>query len=454
MTVNLDGGRTITIADGDTQGTLAVAVRADDPYLDQSTLSATIQTASGGNFEALSIDTTTHTTTVTDTTDTTTLSLSAASSVAEGSGTLTYTATLSSAAHGAVTVNLDGGRTITIADGDTQGTLAVAVRADDPYLDQSTLSATIQTASGGNFEALSIDTTTHTTTVTDTTDTTTLSLSAASSVAEGSGTLTYTATLSNAAHGAVTVNLDGGRTITIADGDTTGTLAVVVRADDPYVDPSTLSATIQTASGGNFEALSIDTTTQTTTVTDTTDTTTLSLSAASSVAEGSGTLTYTATLSNAAHGAVTVNLDGGRTITIADGDTTGTLAVVVRADDPYVDPSTLSATIQTASGGNFEALSIDTTTHTTTVTDTTDTTTLSLSAASSVAEGSGTLTYTATLSSAAHGAVTVNLDGGRTITIADGDTTGHAGGGGAGGRSVPGSEHAERDNPDGLGREL
>ena len=90
--------------------------------------------------------------------------------------------------------------------------------------------------------------------MTDTTDTTTLTLSAASSVAEGSGTLTYTATLSNAAQGAVTVNLDDGRTITIADGATQGTLTVAVRADDPYLDPSTLSGDrSSTASGGNFE---------------------------------------------------------------------------------------------------------------------------------------------------------------------------------------------------------
>src|SRR6185312_14735354 len=424
VTVHLDNGQTITIADGDTQGTTTVAVRADDPYLDQSTLTAAITTATGGNFENLSIDTTTHTTTVDDTIDTTTLSLSAASNVVEGSGSLTYTATLSNAAQGAVTVHLDNGQTITIADGDTQGTTTVAVRADDPYLDQSTLTAAITTATGGNFENLSIDTTTHTTTVDDTIDTTTLSLSAASNVVEGSGSLTYTATLSNAAQGAVTVHLDNGQTITIADGDTQGTTTVAVRADDPYLDQSTLTAAITTATGGNFENLSIDTTTHTTTVDDTIDTTTLSLSAASNVVEGSGSLTYTATLSNAAQGAVTVHLDNGQTITIADGDTQGTTTVAVRADDPYLDQSTLTAAITTATGGNFENLSIDTTTHTTTVDDTIDTTTLSLSAASNVVEGSGSLTYTATLSNAAQGAVTVHLDNGQTITIADGDTQG------------------------------
>src|SRR5438045_3429042 len=177
---------------------------------------------------------------------------------------------------------------------------SVAEQADDPYLDASTLTAAITTANGGNFHPLPTRRSSDLTDVTDTTDTTTLTLSAASSVAEGSGTLTYTATLSHAAQGDVTVTLDNTQTITILDGHTTGTVSVAVRADDPYLDASTLTAAITTATGGNFERLSIDPTTVTTDVTDTTDTTTLTLSAASSVAEGSGTLTYTATLSHAA----------------------------------------------------------------------------------------------------------------------------------------------------------
>src|SRR5204863_336037 len=143
-----------------------------------------------------------------------TLSLSAASNVVEGSGSLTYTATLSNAAQGAVTVHLDNGQTITIADGDTQGTTTVAVRSDDPYLDQSTLTAAITTATGGNFENLSIDTATHTTTVDDTIDTTTLSLSAASNVVEGSS-IVYTASVNHAVTDTdLVVTLSNGQVIT------------------------------------------------------------------------------------------------------------------------------------------------------------------------------------------------------------------------------------------------
>src|SRR5438045_330077 len=84
---------------------------------------------------------------------------------------------------------------------------SVAEQADDPYLDASTLTAAITTANGGNFHPLPTRRSSDLTDVTDTTDTTTLTLSAASSVAEGSGTLTYTATLSHAAQGDVTVKM-------------------------------------------------------------------------------------------------------------------------------------------------------------------------------------------------------------------------------------------------------
>ncbi|WP_133154015.1 immunoglobulin-like domain-containing protein, partial [Vibrio splendidus] len=102
--------------------------------------------------------------------------------------------------------------------------------------------------------------------------------------------------------------------------------------------------------------------------------TTVSLSATGSITEAGGTITYTATLTAPAEGAVTVTLDNGESITIADGDTTGTVDVVVAADeDVYVDESTVSAAITGATGGNFEDLDVDSTPATTTITDTLDT---------------------------------------------------------------------------------
>ncbi|WCN17800.1 hypothetical protein GV053_12505 [Marinomonas mediterranea MMB-1] len=55
--------------------------------------------------------------------------------------------------------------------------------------------------------------------ITDTTDDTTVSLSATGSITEAGGTVTYTAELTSAAEGDVTVTLSNGETITIADGE-------------------------------------------------------------------------------------------------------------------------------------------------------------------------------------------------------------------------------------------
>ncbi|MEZ9478147.1 immunoglobulin-like domain-containing protein, partial [Vibrio splendidus] len=98
----------------------------------------------------------------------------------------------------------------------------------------------------------------------DDSDVTTVSLSADASVTEGEN-ITYTATLTNPADGAVTVTLSNGATITIADGATSGTTTVPA-SDDVYVGGDTASATITDATGGNFESLVKDPTAATTTI--------------------------------------------------------------------------------------------------------------------------------------------------------------------------------------------
>ena len=74
--------------------------------------------------------------------------------------------------------------------------------------------------------------------------------------------------------------------------------------DDVYIDAGNVSATISSATGGNFESLAINPAAATTAITDTIATTTVSLTATASVAEG-GNITYTASLNNPAQTAVT-----------------------------------------------------------------------------------------------------------------------------------------------------
>ena len=420
VTVNLSNGASITIVAGASTGQASVAAPSDDVYVDAGSVSATISSATGGNFESLAINPAPATTAVTDTIDTTTVSLTATPSVAEG-GTIVYTATLTHPADTAVAVTLSNGATITIAAGASSGTVNVAAPSDDVYVDAGSVSATITGASGGNFEALAINPAAATTSVSDTIDTTTVSLSATPSVAEG-GTIVYTASLTAAALAPVNVTLSNGATITIAAGASTGSVIVNAPGDDVFVDAGSVSASISSATGGNFENLAINPAAATTTVTDTIDTTTVSLSATPFVAEG-GSIVYTASLTAVAQTAVTVDLANGATITIAAGASSGQVNVPAPGDDVYVDAGSVSTTIVSASGGNFESLVVNPAAATTAITDTVDNSTVSLTATPSVAEG-GSIVYTASLTAAAQSPVTVTLPNGATITIATGASSG------------------------------
>ncbi|WP_445181324.1 LapA family giant adhesin [Pseudomonas sp. McL0111] len=420
VTVTLANGQTITIAVGQTTGTVSTTA-PNDALNGHAPLTNAITNVSGGNYENLVADKTPVSTTVTDTIDTTNLSLTATGTVAEG-GSIIYTATLTNAAGTPVTVTLSNGAVITIDAGKTTGTVTVPAPADDVYKDAGTVQATINTATGGNFEKLVTSSTPAITSVTDTIDTTTVKLTATGTAAEG-GNVVYTATVGAAVTGSpVTVTLANGQTITIAVGQTSGTVTTTA-PNDALNGHTPLSNSITNVSGGNYENLVADKTPVSTTVTDTIDTTNLSLTATGTVAEG-GSIIYTATLTNAAGTPVTVTLSNGAVITIDAGKTTGTVTVPAPADDVYKDAGTVQATINTATGGNFEKLVTSSTPAITSVTDTIDTTTVKLTATGTAAEG-GNVVYTATVGAAVTGSpVTVTLANGQTITIAVGQTTG------------------------------
>ncbi|MCU0092947.1 type I secretion C-terminal target domain-containing protein [Pseudomonas koreensis] len=420
VTVTLSNGAVITIEAGKTTGTVTVAAPADDVYKDAGNVQATITNATGGNFENLVTSTTPAVTSVTDTIDTTTVKLTATATAAEG-GTVTYTATVGAPVTGSpVTVTLSNGQSITIEVGKTTGTVTTTA-PNDVLTGHAPLTNAITGVSGGNYENLVADKTPVSTTVTDTVDTTNLTLSATGTVAEG-GSITYTATLTNAAGSPVTVTLSNGAVITIEAGKTTGTVTVPAPADDVYKDAGNVQATITNASGGNFENLVTSTTPAVTSVTDTIDTTTVKLTATTTAAEG-GAVTYTATVGAPVTGSpVTVNLSNGQSITIEVGKTTGTVTTTA-PNDVLNGHAPLTNAITNVTGGNYENLVADKTPVSTTVTDTVDTTNLSLSATNSVAEG-GSITYTATLTNAAGTPVTVTLSNGSVITIEAGKTTG------------------------------
>ncbi|MEN5243837.1 retention module-containing protein, partial [Pseudomonas atacamensis] len=420
VVVTLANGQSITIAVGQTTGSVTAPV-SNDVQIGHAPLTNSITNVSGGNFENLVADKTPVSTTVTDTVDTTSVALTATGNVNEG-GQITYTATLSNPAGTPVTVNLSNGSVITIEAGKTTGTVTVPAPADDVYKDAGKVEVTIKDATGGNFENLVPSTTPAVTNVADTVNTTHLTLSAESYVLEGSS-ITYTATLTNAAQTPVTVNLSNGQTITIEAGKTSGSVTIAAPSDDVYKDLSKLTVTMTDASGGNFEKLDV-TTPVSTTVNDTVDTTALTLTASDTVSEG-GQITYTATLTNPAGTAMTVTLANGAVINIAAGATSGSVNFPAPANTPYIDGSNVRTAIASHSGGNFERVEADRSAVVTKVTDAVDTTNISLSATGSVAEG-GSIVYTATLSNPAGTAMSVTLSNGAVINIAKGASTGTA----------------------------
>ncbi|WP_460926598.1 immunoglobulin-like domain-containing protein [Pseudomonas sp. MC6] len=421
VVVTLANGQSITIAVGQTTGTVSTTA-PNDVLAGHAPLTNAITNVSGGNYENLVADKTPVSTTVTDTVDTTTVSLTATGNVNEG-GSIVYTATLTNPAGTPVTVTLSNGSTITIDAGKTTGTVTVPAPADDVYKDAGKVEVTIKGTDGGNFENLVANPTPAVTNVADTINTTHLTLSAESYVLEGTS-ITYTATLTNAAQTPVTVNLSNGQTITIEAGKTSGSVTIAAPSDDVYKDVSKLTVTMTDATGGNFEKLDVSKTPVSTTVNDTIDKTTLTLSASDTVSEG-GQITYTATLSNPAGTAMTVTLANGAVINIAAGATSGSVNFAAPANTPYIDGGKVQTAIASHSGGNFEQVDANRSAVVTTVTDTVDTTNISLSATGSVAEG-GSIVYTASLTNPAGTAMTVTLSNGAVINIAKGATTGTA----------------------------
>ncbi len=430
VSVKLSNGQTITIADGATSGTVEYTFAAsDDVYIDPASVGVTITGASGGNFEQLTVNPAPAVVAIGDTTDPTTVSISAAD-VTENEPGVTFTIQVDHPPQGAASAQVQvGATTYDVAlDGAGVGTLFLETADPDVYLDAGSVTATVTGVTGGNYEAVSVAGASATAQIADTLDETTVSLAVdPASITEAGGTVTYTATLTHAAEGAVSVKLSNGQTITIADGATSGTVEYTFAAsDDVYVDPASAEVTITSASGGNFEQLAVNPAPAVVAIGDTTDPTTVSISAADVTEDDLG-VTFTIQLDHPPQGAASAQVQvGATTYDVAlDGAGVGTLFLETADPDVYLDAGSVTATVTGVTGGNYEAVSVAGASATAQIADTLDETTVSLAVdPASITEAGGTVTYTATLTHAAEGAVSVKLSNGQTITIADGATAG------------------------------
>uniref|UniRef100_UPI0035A57811 immunoglobulin-like domain-containing protein n=1 Tax=Pseudomonas fluorescens TaxID=294 RepID=UPI0035A57811 len=418
--VNLSNGQSITIAVGQSSGSISYTA-PNDVYQGNAPVTNSITAVSGGNYENLTSSPTPVSTAVTDVTDTSTVTLTATPSVAEG-GTIVYTASVAAPVTGTpVVVSLSNGQAITIAVGQSSGSVNYTA-PNDAYQGNAPVTNSITGVTGGNYENLTSSPTPVSTAVTDVTDTSTVTLTATPSVAEG-GTIVYTASVEAPVTGTpVIVTLANGQAITIAVGQSSGSVNYTA-PNDAYQDNAPVTNSITSVSGGNYENLTSSPTPVSTAVTDVTDTSTVTLTATPSVAEG-GTIVYTASVDAPVTGApVVVSLSNGQAITIAVGQSLGSVNYTA-PNDAYQGNAPVTNSITGVTGGNYENLTSSPTPVSTAVTDVADTSTVILTTTPSVVEG-GTIVYTASVSAPVTGTpVVVSLSNGQAITIAVGQSSG------------------------------
>jgi hypothetical protein len=189
-------------------------------------------------------------------------------------------------------------------------------------------------------------------------------------------------------------------------------------------------------------------------VVDDEDATSVSLAATGGGTEGQS-ITYTATLGAAAQADTFVTLSNGSVITIGSGASSGTVSVAARTDDSYDQgTTTVTASISSATGGNFETLTVSGGAASTTVVDDEDATSVSLAATGGGTEGQS-ITYTATLGAAAQADTFVTLSQRQRDHHRQRRQQRHGERGGAHGRQLrPGHDHGHGEHQQRHGRQL
>ena len=389
----------IIIPAGQVTGALDVPLDNSDVYVDPEVLTGEILSVTGGGFDVIEYGNKTVEVTITDTIDTTVVSLSSPDINEDGTNA-TVTVSLSNPGETAVTVTTNLG-SVVIPAGETSGTIDVPLDNSDVYTDPDTLAVEVTAVDGGNFEAVDFSESGTIVNIVDVDDALSIKLET-SDINENQDTVTFTATLSQAADGDVTVTTTLGD-ITIKNGETTGILEVTGNENrDVYEDSQSVSNAITGATGplgAVFEDLTITSGTVTANVVDVDDALSIKLET-SDINENQDTVTFTATLSQAADGDVTVTTTLGD-ITIKNGETTGILEVTGNENrDVYEDSQSVSNAITGATGplgAVFEDLTITSGTVTANVVDVDDLVVVSIVSDGDVNEG-GDASFTISVS--------------------------------------------------------
>ncbi|SDD06159.1 Calx-beta domain-containing protein [Pedobacter soli] len=435
-------GTTVTIPAGQTTATVTVPVLDDNTAEGNETVVLTLTAATSNS--AVTAGTTPATVNISDN-DTAVATITAGTTGNEnGPVNGTFTVTLSNPAAQATTITytLSGSategsdystmvtKTITIAAGQTSGTITIPVLTDAVLEGTETVIASLATSDNQLVDINNIPATIN---ILDN-NTATVSISASPvSINETDGTATFTVTLSDAVQNAFTVDYTTANgtagagsdyaptsgTLTFAAGSAAGTTLTfsVPINDDNLVEPDeTFNGTIANVTGG---LVTIADSSATVTITDN-DISEATISLGINGDEtGPVNGTFMVTLSKPSStdtqltytlgGTATEDIDYAaivtKTITIPAGQTKGTITIPVLTDEITENIETVIATLTSTSN---PSVSISTTPATLNILDA-NTASVSISTASSVNEADGTATFLVTLNNAVQNAFSVDF---------------------------------------------
>ena len=405
LTFILDDGKTkIVVPAGSNIGTVTITA-PDNVYsgANDAVVKSIASVIGAGKFEQLTLDKTPVSTEVTDEPgvgtpgesnqgDKVELSIVANQASVFENEKPTFTISIKEALDQDLTVLLGEGNSVVIEKGKTSAIWTNDVQGEDVYVDAGSLTVSItgtQLADGGKFENLILTQSSASVEIKDTTTEVVAKLTATPEVTEG-GNITYTVTLTGPDgllinnHGALTFTLsDGKTTINVLANESSGSVTVAA-PDNVYIGDSNVSLSLQSVDGpgaSRFEDLKLDDKAASTKVVDEPgvgtpgesnhgDVSTVGITGTTSLIEGE-TGRYTLTLSHEAKAEVTITLSysgtatdgsdyyGVATVTIP-AYSSGTTFDIRTLDDKLVEPTeNFTVKIETATGGNFENLQVD-----------------------------------------------------------------------------------------------
>lgn len=415
----------VVLEAGQLERQIRVKAPANDPYVNDRQVEASIQSFTGGNYERLVVTQGHHSdpqvTRILDTPDTTWVDL-VALNIDEQQEEVIFRAFLSEPARSVVTLTLDAGETIEVAAGDRYGQVALPIREADVYRNPETLARQVTGIKGGDFEQVNFRKAKAEVTVYDAHLPTQLTLSADKEVLEG-GEITYSGHLDHPPRSPVEVRLSNGAQLNFTAGEQDATVVVPAPEDTVYQDSHQLAVYVVTARGGDFaNLLLVNATQQEPLITQVLDVPTpveLQLFA-EDVYEDSEHLKVTAQFSDTPVTEVRVALNTGDEILFSPGETTASVLIPIRDNDVYQNPSEVGFVVLGVTGGNFEQVDYEQASARVRLVDTGDPVMVSLQAPTQVNAGE-MITYSAQLSAAPQQGVGIGLSNGHQINIPAGE---------------------------------